>query len=116
MSRSIWSMPVSIIISVVLYVVFTFTVLNRSHLRTSIPTMYFHVSENENAEEIHLEITDQDEHGILRILTTPELAEKIRAHGIRAHGKLHMLHNALLQSMLHVHVKCLSPKKVIKQI
>ena len=73
--------------------------------------MYFHVSENENAEEIHLEITDQNEHGILRILTTPELAEKIRAH-----GKLHMLHNALPQSMLHVHVKCLSPKKVIKQI
>ena len=94
MSRSIWSMPVSIIISVVLYVVFTFTVLNRSHLRTSIPTMYFHVSENENTEEIHLEITDQDEHGILLILhvTTPELAEKIRAH-----GKLHMLHNALLK-------------------
>lgn len=63
--------------------------------------MYFHVSENENAEEIHLEITDQDEHGggILRILTTPELAEKIRAH-----GKLHMLHNALLLSMLHVQV------------
>ena len=50
---------------------------------SNFPTMYFHVWENENAEEIHLEITDRDEHGggILRILTTSELAEIIKAHG-----------------------------------